>query len=220
MSSTELRRVLRVAAAELHDGVAQELFAASMDVEESACAAGVPAGVADQLGRIASNLHKSSLELRGLLTGMLEGNLPRQRMTVVDRIRACVEQTASRGDLTVDVRLEGAGPDPGPDGAELVVRTAREGIANVVKHAEASEALVTVRRGRAWWTILVEDDGTGEAAAIRATLSRSAGLKIGLASLTAEAQRLGGRLWLSSAGRLGGVGLSVSVPTAATPERL
>ncbi|GAB3390355.1 sensor histidine kinase [Amycolatopsis echigonensis] len=209
------RRVLRAAAAELHDGVAQTLFASSMEIEELTDVAGVPADVRERMARIASNLHKASLELRGVLVGMFEpGNAERGR-TVVDRIRACVDDLLQRSDLTVDIRLEGTGTEPDDECAGLVVRCVREGLANVVKHADATEVLVIVRRGGSWWTVMVEDDGIGDAAVVRHIITKSAGLSLGLASLSAEAERLGGRLWLSSAGRLSGVSLSVSVPVQA-----
>jgi signal transduction histidine kinase len=211
-------KILRSAAAELHDGVAQDLFAASMEVEELIHAGGLPPGVSDQLARIASNLHKSSLQLRGVLTGMFEGNLDRRGDTVVERLRSCVERALHRSDLTIDIRLEGTGPEPDPDCADLVVRSVREGLANVVKHADATEVLVIVRRGTTWWTVMVEDDGLGEAAVVRHMIAKSAGLTLGLASLVAEADRLGGRLWLSSAGRLSGVNLSISVPVRVVAE--
>lgn len=211
-ASVDDRRVLRTAAAELHDGVAQSLFASSMELEELVDADSLPAEVRERLLRIASNLHKTSLELRGVLAGMFDpGNTDRAR-TVVERIRACVTDLMQRSDLTVDIRLEGAGTEPDEECAGLIVRCVREGLANVAKHADATEVLVIVRRGGGWWTVMIEDDGIGDAAVVRHLIAKTSGLSLGLASLSAEAERLGGRLWLSSAGRLSGVSLSVSVP--------
>lgn len=217
--SPDPAKVLRSTAAELHDGVAQDLFVSSMEIEELTRVPGVPAAVGEQLARIASNLHQSSLELRGVLTAMFEGDLERRGETVVERIRPCVDHALRRSDLTVDIRLEGAGAEPGADSADLIVRGVREGLANVVKHAEASEALVIVRRGEKWWTVMVEDDGLGDANAVRHIITNSAGLTLGLASLAAEAERLGGRLWMSSAGRLSGLNLSVSVPVSGRDQQ-
>lgn len=206
------RPTLRAAAAELHDGVAQALFATSMEVEELIGVDGVPAEVRERLGRIASGLHQTSLELRGVLLAMFHGNSDRRGYTTVERIRSCVDDVMQRSELTVDIRLEGAGVEPDGDCADLIVRSVREGLANVVKHADATEVLVIIRRGDCWWTVMVEDDGLGDATVVRHIIAKSAGLTLGLASLSAEAERLGGRLWLSSAGRLSGVNLSVSVP--------
>jgi signal transduction histidine kinase len=184
-----------------------------MEAEELLDADGVPVEVRERLGRLASSLHQTSLELRGVLLGMFDGRPDRRDTgTVIDRIRSCVDHLLRRSELTVDIHVEGAGIEPVEDRADLLVRTVREALANVVKHADATEVLVIIRRGDRWWTVMVEDDGTGETTVIRHIIARSAGLTLGLASLSAEAGRLGGRLWLSSAGRLSGVSLSVSVP--------
>lgn len=210
--SPDSAKILRTTAAELHDGVAQDLFVSSIEIEELTQVPEVPAAISRQLARIASNLHQSSLELRGVLNAMFEGDMERRGETVIERIRPCVDHVLQRCDLTIDIRLEGTGAEPDADAADLIVRAVREGLANVVKHADATEVLIIVRRGNLWWTVMVEDDGLGDATSVRHLVTNSTGQTLGLASLAAEADRLGGRLWMSSAGRLSGVSLSVSVP--------
>lgn len=209
------RRALRAAAAELHDGVAQTLFVVGVEVDELLQADGMSAEVRERLAVIASGLRHASVELRGAMLTMFDGDPDRLDQSVVDRVRSCAEAVNQRGGPRVHIGLEGTGAEPDRDRADLLVRSAREGLANVVKHAHASEALVILRRGEHWWTVMVEDDGIGDGAVVRQALARSSGVNLGLASLSAEASRLGGRLWLSPAGLLTGVNLSVSVPVRA-----
>jgi signal transduction histidine kinase len=49
----------------------------------------------------------------------------------------------------------------GEGAARLAYRIVREGLRNVVKHAEAGSALVEIRREEGWVHVLVADDGRG-----------------------------------------------------------
>jgi signal transduction histidine kinase len=49
----------------------------------------------------------------------------------------------------------------GEGAAQLAYRIAREGLRNVVKHADATTAVVEIRREDGWVHVLVADDGKG-----------------------------------------------------------
>jgi signal transduction histidine kinase len=201
----------RDVAAELHDGVAQQLFAASLDVEEMLDLRELPDEARQRLERLADRLSRSSRDLRSVLHAMLAGRpRPTSDSCVLDRVHARLADVHS--DITVDLQVTGEGPEPDAVAGDLVVRAVTEGLANIVKHGDASQALVLIRRGTSWWTVEVHDDGIGDPAEVRIKMAQRSGMCFGLCSLADEARRLGGRIWISGAARLGGISLSLSVP--------
>jgi signal transduction histidine kinase len=209
--SAPAESVVHLLAAELHDGLSQQLFAAELDIHELRCTPGLSPEVHRVLDRLASRLEIGSKELRGALFKMLEAEREQEDLlAVTDRIRDAIADFRARHAGTATLEVEGTGPEPGTAASRLLLRTVREGLANVAKHAEASAALVVLRRGRRWWTVEVHDDGTGDPALVRDSVAGAT--SFGLYSLVNEASRVGGRLWVERAPGLGGVQLNVSVP--------
>ena len=154
-------------------------------------------------------------ELRGALFKMLEaGARARGAAPPTGRVREAVAEFREGQGIPVTLRVHGAGPEPSPAAARLLVRAVREGLANVVKHANAADVLVVLRCGRRWWTVEVHDDGSGNPQVVRECAAKAT--SFGLYSLV-DTARVGGRFWVSEAPALGGVRLSVSVPVA-TPD--
>jgi len=147
-----------------------------------------------------------------VLTEMSRENDPADpELPLVDALHAC----CARGRLVPEpTRLVtiGSGPEPVGAAREVAVRAVREGLANARKHAVATRASVTVRRGRRWWKVDVDDDGIGDEHTLRGYMTDTSGGSYGLRSLALESARAGGRLWITSAPGLGGIRLSVSVP--------
>ena len=198
-------------AAELHDGLSQQLFAAELDVHELRCTPGLSPEVRAVLDRLATRLEMGSKELRGALFKMLEAEREQEELVPVsDRVRDALADFHDRHGLVVRLQADGTGPDPDLAAGRLLLRTVREGLANVAKHAGAAQVLVVLRRGRRWWTVEVHDDGCGDPAAIGRCASEAT--SFGLFSLLTESSRVGGRLWVVRSPALAGVQLSVSVP--------
>jgi signal transduction histidine kinase len=208
--------VVHLLAAELHDGVSQQLFAAELDVHELRCTPGLDPEIRQILDRLALRLETGSRELRSALFRMLESEREQEESAPLgDRVRVTVDDFRAREGVTATLRVQGAGPEPSPAAARLLLRTVREGLANVIKHAQATEVLVVLRCGRRWWTAEVHDDGSGDPQAVRDCAAQAT--SFGLFSLVSDTSRVGGRFWVSEAPGLGGVRLSVSVPVGA-PE--
>lgn len=215
-SSSVPESAVHLLAAELHDGLSQHLFAAELDVHELRCMPGLPGEVLEVLERLAQRLEMGSKELRGALFKMLEAEREQdEHAAVQERMRECVAEFQDGHGCDTRVQIEGSGPEPEAAAARLLLRAVREGLANVAKHARASQVLVVLRRGRRWWTVEVHDDGAGDPDAVARCASEAT--SFGLFSLDAESARIGGRLWLSRAPGLGGVQLNVSVPVGAGP---
>jgi signal transduction histidine kinase len=200
-----------VLAAELHDGLSQQLFAAELDVHELRCTPGLAPEVRLVLDRLALRLETGSRDLRSALFKVLETEREEEEPTPLPgRVREALTEFRECQGIAAALRIHGAGPEPSPASARLLLRTVREGLANVVKHANASEVLVVLRCGRRWWTAEVHDDGSGDPRAVRASAAQA--VSFGLYSLVSDTSRVGGRFWVAEAPSLGGIRLSVSVP--------
>lgn len=200
-------------AAELHDGVTQELFAASMDVAELRQVDDLPANARDIVDRLATRIGSGSHQLRSALSELAQQNEEcGSADSVMEAVQAQLDDFVNHSSISVDLESYGDGPEPVDLSRDLVVRTVREGLANVVKHAYGTQSRVVLRRGRTWWTVEVLDDGFGDPSGVRVALARSARTTFGLRSLASEAAKVGGRLWVSNAPRLGGMRVSVAVP--------
>lgn len=203
-------------AAELHDGLSQQLFAAELDVHELRCTPGLPAEVREVLDRLAKRLEMGSKELRGALFKMLEAEREHEELVpLTERVRDSVADFRDRHGCPAGLKVEGSGPEPDAAAARVLLRTVREGLANVAKHAQASQVSVVLRRGRRWWSVEVHDDGSGDPAEVSRCVREAT--SFGLFSLDTESARVGGRLWIGRAAALGGVQLNVSVPVGAGP---
>ncbi|OJG06098.1 nitrate/nitrite sensor protein NarQ [Pseudonocardia autotrophica] len=216
-TSTARRRI----SADLHDGVAQLLFAAALDVEElrSELGAAAPPPVTATLTDLGDRLNEATGQLRHAVRRLAEGwqagaryGGPLTDSSIYRTVASAVERARSDG-IVADLTVHGSGPEPGPEGAALLLRTVREGMANVQKHAAANVVSVVLRCSASWWTVEVADDGDGDSRAIRRTLRSALALSFGLASLQADATQLGGRLWVDQDLRLGGVVVGIAVPT-------
>ena len=210
---SESDSTLRRLATELHDGLVQDLFAARLEIDELLAAQNLPPETTERLRQLAGQLGESSNALRSIMHRLFHSESGTGGGgSVFERITAGVNEFADRSAITADLNVGGEGVEPGPAAGDLLVRAVREGLANVAKHARASQALVVVRTGLSWWAVEIADDGTGDPREVRQTITRPGGPSFGIASLADESNRLGGRLRVGSASRLGGIELSVSVP--------
>jgi signal transduction histidine kinase len=163
-SADERRRI----AGTLHDGVVQDLVAASFSLagaERQAAARGDDAS-AGELNGAAAAVRGSIGGLRSLLVDIYPASLATSGLAAA--LDDLVAATRSRG-IRVDMDVAGAlGLDDA--GERLVFRTAQEVLGNTAKHAAATE--VTVRLAREGGAVVLEirDDGVGFDVA--ATLAR------------------------------------------------
>jgi two-component system, NarL family, sensor kinase len=202
-SNDERRRI----AADLHDGIVQDLAGASYVVTGSAerAAATSRADLASPLRGAADGLRQSIRGLRSLLVDLYPPSLSAAGLE--SALADLISPLRARG---MQVSLHVA---PGlnlPETAEsLFYRVAQEAVRNVSRHAGAHRLRVTVAFEPTVALLEVEDDGVGldlETLATRGRLGH-VGLR-GSADVVAEA---GGRLVLSSA-RGAGTRLRLEVP--------
>lgn len=139
-------------------------------------------------------------ELRSVLDVLRAGeSAPRTPSLGLGGLQGLADRTAKAG-LQVHLDTEGD-PRTLPVPVELAAfRLVQEALTNVVKHADAAAANVTVHYGDEMLTVTVEDDGRGDGT------SNLPGTGSGIAGMRRRVESLGGAL---SAGSLDGRGFRV-----------
>lgn len=167
----------------LHDGTQQRLtsIAMALGLAESELKAD-PRTAEASVRQAKEELAAALAELRDISQGIHPGIL------TTSGLDAAVRDLAYAAPIAVNVvsRLNGRLPEPVEAAAYYVIA---EGLANVVKHAHASAADVTMARETGRLIVSVRDNGLGAADPLRGT---------GLRGLTDRVQALGGSLELDS----------------------
>lgn len=186
-------------AADLHDGVGHGLAVIAMqagaalhvlDKDPAAARAGLRANL--EAIRDAS---RESLDLlRHELSQLAGESAPRAASLGLGDVPALVDRVRSGGlDVRVVLRLSAdevrALPDPVGRAAYAVVQ---EGLTNVLRHAAATRAVVTVEASAAGLVVTVSDDGGGVAPGEAPGSAPATGL--GIAGMRARVEGLGGTL--------------------------
>jgi signal transduction histidine kinase len=201
----ERKRIAR----ELHDEMGQALTAAKINLQ-------ILSGIDDRdarvqrivdtvglVDRMISHVRALSLDLRPPLL---------DELGVVPAVRGYLEAQANRSGIDIDVDAEEVPSLVPADAAIVAFRVVQESITNVIRHADASRAEVTMRYDPGWLDLSIRDNGRGfdvDEAFERA----SAGHHLGLLGIQERVQALGGEVEiLSSAGR--GTEVRVRVPLA------
>ncbi|WP_245992726.1 GAF domain-containing sensor histidine kinase [Prauserella muralis] len=192
-------------ARELHDSVVQQVF--SMRMQAKALRAQVDAGlgggpdgvgaVADELLELAQN---ALADLRGLVLQLHPTELVGRGLA--SAVRTHAESVHAATGLHVEVEA-GQLPELPTELAEDLYRITQEALHNVVKHAQASSAVVRLDRGDdrvpGWLLLEVCDDGVGLGRPAGTDAGCSGG--IGLVSMRERAERWGGTLEVGGARR-------------------
>jgi two-component system, NarL family, sensor kinase len=193
----------RELAEHLHDGPLQNLLAARLELDEIRERHPDPA-----LDAVHNALQETAAGLRSTVTELHPQVLAQLGLTAA--VRELLRQFESRGDYVVEAELDDVGK---PTTQDLLYRAARELLANVHKHAHGTAVNVTLRRSGDRIVLSVVDDGTGcdPAVVVRSVAEGH----IGLGSLLARVEAMGGSLELSS-NNGHGTKVTVSLPPDVT----
>ncbi len=197
-------RERRALSEHLHDGALQYVLAARFDLDD-ARETGDPAA----FDRLEQALAESSRLLRSTVAELHPAVLARAGLP--SALRDLASAAAARGGFTATVDTEGwpAGARTAADA--LLYRTAGELLNNVVKHAQAATATVTLALDAGVARLVVADDGVGvPAGASSGALRRG---HIGLVSHTVRIDAAGGH-FTTSANTPHGTVASVELPAA------
>ncbi len=156
MATQERRRI----ADDLHDGVIQDLAGLSYamrEVQSHLPLTPEAAGAREAVRRTTEVLRRDVAALRSMLVEIYPPDL--QGAGFESAVRDLVRQAREAG---VDAEVEVTQPyAESLDASRLAYRVVREGLRNVVKHAGASRALVTVESRRGRVHVQVRDNGVG-----------------------------------------------------------
>ncbi len=146
-------------ARDLHDSVTQTLFSASL--------------IAEVLPRIWDKDRAESKRRLNELRQLTRGALAEMRTLLLELrpatlievelnelLRQLTEAAVGRARIPIELNIEGVAPIP-PDVKIAFYHIAQEALNNVIKHARASHAAVTLRRQTGLLSLCVHDDGRG-----------------------------------------------------------
>jgi two-component system, NarL family, sensor histidine kinase DevS len=188
---------------DLHDGIIQDIYAATLqlediaeDIADSAVGARL-AGVTDRLSGVITDVRTY---IQGLRARPLEGRL------LADAVTQLAREADGRGGVHIMFILEGE-PYRLPDQqANALLHLTREALANIAKHAHASHGEVLLAYGITEVTLTVTDNGRGfDPESVHGAAHH------GLRNLHVRAEEIGGTLAVrSSLG--GGTTITAAVP--------
>jgi signal transduction histidine kinase len=203
-SARERERLAR----ELHDTVSQSLFAMTLHARAAQLAmrsTDVPAGapLAGSVEQLAGLAQDALAEMRTLILQLRPEGLTEQGLVGALTTRANV--VSRREDVTVEVDGPGQRLTLTPEVESHLYRIVTEALHNVVKHARAERAVISLRVDGDVLVIRVVDDGRGLDPAATTT-------GLGLTTMAARARAVGAEFTVTSDR---GTTVSVRVPLPA-----
>ncbi len=202
MSTEDRER--RALAEQLHDGALQYLLGARHDLEDARERAEPEA-----FARLQLALTESSRLLRSTVAELHPAVL--EHAGLARALRQLADSAAPGGRPAMAVELDGWSEELRTPVDGLLFAAARELLSNVVKHADASSATITLSHEHGTARLVVADDGRG--IHTEAPEHALASGHIGLASYRARIEAAGGTLSLSGAHGSGTIAL-VELPWA------
>ena len=176
-------------AADLHDRVIQRIFGAGLALQGLAGALG-DEQLAGRVSTVISELDDTIREIRSTIFELgLGGADTGARAQVTELLRELGEH------LGFEVRLTFDGPvdtELSSNVLEQLLATLREGVTNIGRHANATEATVVVSISGNFCRLQISDDGCGMGG------TGTTGGGHGLANMRRRAERLDGRLEIST----------------------
>jgi signal transduction histidine kinase len=210
--SRERNRIAR----ELHDSVAQHLLTIGLNLEWCRRQPELPGPLAEHLHSAQSLARAAIDEIRSAIFELARDGPAELR----DALGEVIEDAEAGTGLAVSFRVLGAERTLPAACTHALVQIAREALFNVLRHAAASRAWLTLRWRAHEVALSVTDDGHGDPRSLRRYLRSGVpcGEHLGLAGIGHRVAELGGTVALT-ARRGGGVRLVVKVPLERSGEQ-
>lgn len=205
--SEERQRLAR----DLHDAVSQQIFAISMLASTAEKVANTnPNKAVELISEISQSANRAQAEMRALLLQLRPLTL--QNETLYEALSSLAQELESKQTIKCKLDLD---QESLPKNIEnQLFRIAQEGLSNVLRHANASQVLISLKVSNANRRVLliIEDNGKGF---IPEKISSSS---LGIKSVKERTTLLGGTArWLSIVGQ--GTKLEIRVPISLDPEQ-
>lgn len=151
---TERRRI----AAELHDSIGQSLAIIKNSIVQSA------ETIADektrrQLDSIAAQTTQTIGEVREISYNLRPYLL--ENLGLTKAVKSLLNKVAETGQIKIKVELDDIDDLFEPEAEMSIYRIIQENLTNILKHAEATEAQILLKKSERNLTILISDDGVG-----------------------------------------------------------
>jgi signal transduction histidine kinase len=202
----ERRRIAR----ELHDDVGQRV--ASLAIGLSGLKRRLPdaeGAVRDELSQLQQQTLSLSKDLRNLSHELHPGAL--EHVGLIEALRGRCDAVSAEPGIPVRLDVDDGWADVSDDVARCLYRVAQEGLRNIVKHAHATRAQLSLARRDGQVVMRIHDDGRGfEPGAA----SERRGL--GLVSMGERVRMLGGQLEVQASPNAGTI-LVVTLPAGDRP---
>jgi signal transduction histidine kinase len=203
--SEERNRIAR----ELHDSVAQHLLTIGMNLEWCRRQASTSSPVLERMTAAQALARSAVDEIREVIFELSSDG----QMDLPRALREVIEDVEAGTRLQVGLRVYGQTQPVPATTQHALVQIAREALFNVVRHAGARHAWVTLRWRPQVVSLAVADDGSGNHRKLQHQLfiSRPDGDHLGLAGIAERVRSVGGASWFEGR-RGGGVKLRIEVP--------
>jgi PAS domain S-box-containing protein len=185
----------RTLARELHDAVGQELTALSLNltiIDGSLPQEGLQK-VHERLEDSQGLLEKTTSHLRNIMMELRPPGL--DELGLLAALTEHVGQVARRSEVAVSISGEEPRPRLAPTDGIALFRIVQEALNNIVKHARASEARVSLRQNSQYVVLSVTDNGVGFDTAAKPIMG---GYGMGTTTMRERAEAIGARLHLQS----------------------
>jgi len=203
---------------EIHDSVAQALSSINLLLQAAEQSwTSRPEAARDQVTQAASATRDGLDEVRRVVRDLAPPELGAtgSAPALVATLRRSCERAVRGTDVRVDVHVDGTPVDVSPEVATALLRTSRGALANVVEHATARTATVSLTYQPDVVSLDVRDDGSGFDPR-RATATGPRGR--GLAGIRDRAEQFGGTLTVETAPGEG-TALAFTIPLGGSDGR-
>ncbi|MEP7291537.1 MAG: GAF domain-containing protein [Chloroflexota bacterium] len=174
---------------ELHDGIIQSLYAIGMQLQLMKLTQPV---ISDELAKVTYSLDAVIEDIRRYILNLRVAAYEQQTM------RVCLLDVLARLHIPETLSIQVYAPDRQPPFAppvvEAVCQIAYEAVSNIVRHAEATQASITVTESADEFQMVVEDNGRG----LDVDVSSDVG-GLGLPNIIQRARIHGGGIEINSA---------------------
>jgi signal transduction histidine kinase len=202
---------------ELHDSLAQDISALKIDLDTMP--EDLPSGTRDAFG---PRLSRLSRRLQGVLEGVRDLAYDLRpplldQFGLVRAIQSYCEDFTQRTGVPVDFLTAGIDDSRlDPDTSITLYRLVQEGLTNVRKHAQGTQATVRLVASHPHLILRIEDDGRGFEVAER-QMAAVAERRLGLLGMAERVSLLGGKMEIASRpGR--GTRLAIKLPAGSVED--